>query len=212
MPKVFLSPSVQQFNEFVNGGTEEQYMNIITDAIEPYLAASSIDFERNNPDESLSQAIAKSNASGADLHVAIHSNAAPESLAGKIRGTDVYYNKNSYYGKQMADITADKFREISQTPDKIQTLPTTTLAELRRTTAPAILIETAYHDNIDDANWIKENIDEIAKAIAEAIADYFGVPFVTPIESRNDFFVEETYLIEENNGSTVVNTDNGKIL
>ena len=203
MPKVFLSPSVQQFNEFVNGGTEEQYMNIITDAIEPYLAASSIDFERNNPDESLSQAIAKSNASGADLHVAIHSNAAPESLAGKIRGTDVYYNKNSYY---------DKFREISQTPDKIQTLPTTTLAELRRTTAPAILIETAYHDNIDDANWIKENIDEIAKAIAEAIADYFGVPFVTPIESRNDFFVEETYLIEENNGSTVVNTDNGKIL
>lgn len=112
----------------------------------------------------------------------------------------------------MADITADKFREISQTPDKIQTLPTTTLAELRRTTAPAILIETAYHDNIDDANWIKENTDEIAKAIAEAIADYFGVPFVTPIESRNDFFVEETYLIEENNGSTVVNTDNGKIL
>ena len=82
MPKVFLSPSVQQFNEFVNGGNEEQYMNIITDAIEPYLTASSIDFERNNPDESLSQAIAKSNASGADLHVAIHSNAAPESLAG----------------------------------------------------------------------------------------------------------------------------------
>lgn len=205
MPKVYLSPSVQEFNEFVNGGTEEQYMNLIADAIEPYLTASGIEFERNNPNESLSQAIANSNASGADLHVAIHSNAAPEALAGKLRGTDIYYNTNSYYGKQMADILEKDFEEISQTPDRVKTMPTTTLAELRRTINPAVLIETAYHDNIDDEQWIKENIDLIGRTIAESIAEYFGVPFVSPMDGANDFVMEnpsalmETEIIEDNN-------------
>ena len=194
MPKVFLSPSVQQFNEFINGGTEELYMNLIADAIEPYLTASGIEFERNNPDESLTQAIAKSNASGADLHVAIHSNAAPESLSGQLRGTDIYYNTNSYYGKEMADILKGNFEEI--VPTTVQILPTNTLAELRRTSAPAVLIETAYHDNADDAEWIKDNIDNIARVIAESIAEYFGVPFVMPIERNDDYVVEYNQLIE----------------
>ena len=193
MPKVFLSPSVQQFNEFINGGTEELYMNLIADAIEPYLIASGIDFERNNPDESLTQAIAKSNESGADLHVAIHSNAAPESLSGQLRGTDIYYNTNSYYGNEMAEILKSNFEEIVSTT--IQTLPTNTLAELRRTSAPAVLIETAYHDNTDDAEWIKDNIDNIARVIAESIAEYFGVPFVMPIERNDDYVIEYNQLV-----------------
>ena len=38
MPNLFLSPSVQEFNPYVNGlGTEEYYMNLIADAMEPYL-------------------------------------------------------------------------------------------------------------------------------------------------------------------------------
>jgi len=192
MPKVFLSPSVQEFNNFVNGGTEEQYMNLIADAIEPYLIASGIDFERNNPNESLTAAIRKSNDSGADLHVAIHSNASPENLSGQLRGTDIYYNTNSYYGEEMADILEDRFEEI--TPTTVQTLPTNTLAELRRTTAPAVLIETAYHDNNDDAQWIKDNVDLIGRTIAESIAEYFGVPFVIPMESAYSFTVENDVL------------------
>lgn len=66
MPSLFLSPSVQQFNPYVNGlGSEEYYMNLIADAMEPYLYASGISFTRNDPDAPLSQAIALSNA--ADL-------------------------------------------------------------------------------------------------------------------------------------------------
>ena len=50
MPTVFLSPSVQEFNPYIDGGNEEYYMNLIADAMEPYLTASGIDFVRNNPD------------------------------------------------------------------------------------------------------------------------------------------------------------------
>ena len=53
MPRVYLSPSLQEFNPFVNGGTEEGVMNLIADAMEPYLTASGIEFVRNSPEMSL---------------------------------------------------------------------------------------------------------------------------------------------------------------
>ena len=31
MPSVFLSPSLQEYNPYVNGGNEEYYMNLIAD-------------------------------------------------------------------------------------------------------------------------------------------------------------------------------------
>ena len=36
MPNVFLSPSTQEWNPYVNGGSEEFYMNQIADRMEPY--------------------------------------------------------------------------------------------------------------------------------------------------------------------------------
>ena len=84
MPSVYLSPSLQEYNPYIDGGNEEYYMNLIADAMEPYLRASGIDFRRNDPDMTLSQAIADSNKGNHDLHLAIHSNAAPEGSAGSV--------------------------------------------------------------------------------------------------------------------------------
>ena len=49
------------------------------------------------------------------------------------------------------------------------------LRELRRTNAPSALVEVAYHDNPEDAAWIRGNIDEIGKALSNAVAAYFGL-------------------------------------
>lgn len=180
MPKVFLSPSLQEFNPYVGGGNEEYYMNLVADAMEPYLRASGIDFERNNPSQTLSQAIAQSNRSGSDLHFAIHSNAAGEANSGQVRGAEFYYYPTSSSGERFADILEDNYEEVYPLKDKIKTIPTTTLAETRRTSAPAVLAEVAYHDNVQDANFIRENINNIARNFAKSIADYFNVPFVDP--------------------------------
>ena len=40
MPSIYLSPSTQEWNPYVTGGTEEYYMNLVADAMEPYLRAS----------------------------------------------------------------------------------------------------------------------------------------------------------------------------
>lgn len=180
MPRVYLSPSLQEYNLYVNGGTEEEITNLIADAMEPYLLASGIEFTRNRPEMSLGEAIAASNAGNYDLHFAIHSNAAPESLAGKLQGIDAYYFYNSPYGREMADIVTENMKQVYPDGEKVQSVATATLRELRRTNAPAVLVEVGYHDNIEDAQWIKENIDQIAKALAKSIADYFGVPFRQP--------------------------------
>lgn len=180
MPRIFLSPSLQEFNPYVGGGNEEYYMNLVADAMEPYLRASGIDFTRNNPSSTLSQTIAQSNQGDYDLHVALHSNASPEATKGQNTGVQVYYYPTSSKGQQAADIIAQNYRGIYYNPEDIVTIPTTSLAEVRKTDAPAVLIETAFHDNQRDADWIRSNIDDIAKSVSKSIAEYLGVPFVTP--------------------------------
>ena len=180
MPRVYLSPSLQEYNPFINGGSEEEIMNLIADAMEPYLTASGIEFLRNEPEMTLGEAIADSNANNVDFHLAIHSNAAPESIAGTRQGPVVYYYSTSPYGREMAELIAEQMRQIYPDPGKVQVLPTVTLRELRRTNAPSALVEVAYHDNYQDANWIKENIQPIARALSKSLAEYFGIPFVEP--------------------------------
>ena len=51
MPKIYLSPSTQEYNPYVTGdGSEEYFMNLVADAMEPYLLANGIQFSRNTPE------------------------------------------------------------------------------------------------------------------------------------------------------------------
>lgn len=180
MPSIYLSPSLQEFNQYVIGGNEEYYMNLIADAMVPYLNAMGINFTRNNPTDTLPTVIAQSNAGNYDLHLALHSNASPENIAGTYQGPEVYYYATSVQGEKIAQIIANNLKEIYPNPDLIMVVPTTTLAELRQVSAPSVLVEIAYHDNFDDAMWIANNIDLIAQNLSLSLADYFGIPFVNP--------------------------------
>lgn len=185
MPSIFLSPSTQEYNQFYDGsGSEEYYMNLIADAMEPYLIASGINFTRNSRYDTVSQAIAQSNAGNYDLHLALHSNASPESMSGRLSGSDFYYYTRSRQGRRAATILADNFMTIYPTPSAVRTVPTTSLAEVVRTKAPAVLAELAYHDNREDAEWIKGNIEEIARNLVRGVAEFLGVLFVSPNEYR----------------------------
>ena len=180
MPSIYLSPSVQEYNEYITGGSEEYYMNLIADAMVPYLRASGITFTRNNPNDTLSQVIAQSNAGDYGLHLALHSNAAPENMAGMLQGPDVYYYATSSEGQRAANLIALNLKDIYPNPNLVAVIPNTTLAELRRTRATAVLVEIAYHDNLEDANWIIGNIKLIARNLVLSVTEYFGIPFVEP--------------------------------
>ena len=186
MPSIFLSPSVQDFNQYYdNSGSEEYYMNLVADAMEPYLDASGISFVRNNPNATLGQAIRESNAGNFDLHLALHSNAAPEYLSGQLTGPDFYYYVRSTSGMRAASTLADNYMKIYPDPSKVTIMPTSSLAEVTRTRAPSVLAELAYHDNPEDAEWIKNNIQKIAANLVQGLTIYFGIPFVEPHNNGN---------------------------
>ncbi|MCL2755717.1 MAG: SH3 domain-containing protein [Firmicutes bacterium] len=178
MPRIYLSPSLQPWNQTVLGVSEEFLMNMIADAAEPLLKTNGIDYVRSRIGMTLNEVIAESNAGNFDAHVAIHSNAAPE--PGSARGSRQYFFTTSSNGKRLAENFRDEFKMIYPEPDRVTINPTTDLAELRQTKAPAVHSEVAFHDNILDAQWIQNNIQSIAIAIVKALAKYFGIEYRKP--------------------------------
>ena len=179
MPRLYLSPSLQEYNLYAGGGNEEYYMNLLADAMEPYLRSSGVTVVRNDPrTQELSDVIRQSNASNIDLHLALHSNAAGEGKEGQVKGVEVYYNPSNSFSRKAADFVAAEMKKIYPDPSKVKVLSTETLAEVLKVNAPSVLVEVGYHDNWEEAQWIRENIGEIARALVKAVCAYFGIPFV----------------------------------
>ena len=184
MPIIYLSPSTQENNLYVNGGTEEEWMNRLADAMVPYLDASGIQYVRNTPEMTAAAAIRASNEGNYDLHLALHSNAAPEGLYGQIRGIIVFYYPGSTEARRAAEIVAENLKNIYPLPDRVRAEPTTAIGEVRRVRAPSVFIELGYHDNPDDAAWVKNNLNAIARNIVSSLCQYFGIPFLEPRPAR----------------------------
>jgi len=182
MPIIYLSPSTQEFNPYSTTENEEYWMNQLADRMEPYLYASGIDFVRNDPKGNAATSIRQSNMGTYDFHLSLHSNAGPPHLAGKLRGIDAYYFPQSLDGVRMADLQVENLKSIYPLPDKVQTRATTNIGEVGKTNAPSVLLELGYHDNIEDANWLTENLTPVAEAIVKAVTEYFGLPFLMPQE------------------------------
>ena len=177
MPNIFLSPSLQPGNLYVNGGNEAQYMGYLADALEPYLTANGISYTRSRYPNTLSNAINTSNQGNYDLHLALHSNASPEGREGQFRGIQAYYYPTSVQGRIAATDLVDSLKNIYPDPMLVYTVPSTVITEVRRTKAPAVLMEIGYHDNLQDADWIKANIQNIAMYLAKGLCTYFKIPF-----------------------------------
>ena len=184
MPIIYLSPSSQEYNPYVNGGNEEYYMNLIADAMEPYLQSSGIRYVRNNKNMSAQQSINASNSGNYGLHVALHSNAAPDGMYGSKQGIDVYYARGSQSGRRAANIFVQNLKNIYPNPSLVRAVQTTDIGEAVKTRAPAVFLELGYHDNVNDANWIKNNIQTIARNLVQSITQYFGLPFIEATPAR----------------------------
>ena len=184
MPKIYLSPSTQENNMYVTGGSEEYYMNLIADDMIPYLQSSGIQYTRNTKDMTAASSIKQSNSGNYGLHLAIHSNAAPEGQYGSYRGIDVYYSPKSPLGKKAAEIFVRNLKTIYPLPDRVRALPTTSIGEVTQTRAPAVFLEIGYHDNKSDADWITGNIPRIAENLVLSLTEFFGIPLIPPTAPR----------------------------
>ncbi|HYE69034.1 MAG TPA: N-acetylmuramoyl-L-alanine amidase [Anaerovoracaceae bacterium] len=185
MPTIYLSPSTQE-NEYTTGGNEEYYMNLIVDAMIPYLKINGLDFARNNPGDSIDQIIDHTKERIYDLYIALHSTSSPEGTEPPPQGLNVYhYAYTPVGGERAAFYIAENLKEIYPYPNLVTIIPADT-RELRDTNATATLVELGYRGNPEDEMWMKQNIDMIAKNLVRSITQFLNLPFTDIVAAFAD--------------------------
>ena len=102
---------------------------------------------------------------GADIFVSIHCNAAN----GQARGTETFFY-NSVESVKLAECIQRQIVDRLGTVDR--GIKEERLFVLRYTSCPAVLVETAFIDQVDDNELLAERQDDFARAIALGISDY----------------------------------------
>ena len=170
----YLSPSNQGANWGVgNYGSEKMQMNLLVDEIIPHLDRAGVSFHRAAADLSLTDRVKESNAMGAVFHLALHSNAGGK---GKARGAVAYYYSETgkVFGEKLVKALAALGQESNRSANVKQEK---TFYELRKTKAPACLLEVDFHDNPEGAAFLMNRRSEIAESIARVIIEADGKSF-----------------------------------
>lgn len=186
MKSIYLSPSTQENNVGAGSyGTEERRMNEIMDLIENQLRGKYILY-RNRPEMSLRQVVADSNAKNPDLHFALHSN------AGGSRGTECWICARGGKAEKFANLLYKKVAPLTPTKDRGVKV-SSSLYEVNKTRAPAVILEIDFHDNAQTAQWIIDNKTAVAHACVQAIMEFFGDTAASVPEQPEEKPMEKWY-------------------
>lgn len=195
MVDVYVSPSVQHFNLGYNGyGSEEERMNMVADVLEYELNRHGLTTARNDPSMTLPEVVNDSNAIRPKVHVALHSNASTDGLA---RGAEVYTHRFNTLSDELSQSIYKYLSALTPTSDLgvkegRLTYGGQGMRELRDTKSPASLIEVAFHDNKEDAQFVIDNVYEIGREISKGVLEYFGIKY-NPDSMENMDYLKNKY-------------------
>lgn len=139
----------------------------ITDMVEHYLTNAGISVVGKIQSDSLEEIVNAANTSGANLFISIHCNA----FNGNAKGTEVCVHPSSIEGHRLGQCVQYQIVKALDTVDR-GLKERGGLYVLKYTDMPAILVETAFIDNEEDAAKLRDKKDEFARAIARGVTDY----------------------------------------
>lgn len=128
-------------------------------------------------DDSLVEEIKECNAFAPDLAVDIHNN------AGGGDGAEAYYHYRGGKGKELAENIMKEIVAVGQNSRgakvKLNSIGTDYFGFIRSTTAPAVIVETAFVDNAKDITIIDTEAERIAMgtAIAKGILKTLNIQY-----------------------------------
>lgn len=186
-PVIYLSPSRQPDNLFAVGSTSEQeQMERVANALKTileneyvctvYVAPTSMPIEMyGRPLDAFTK--------DADVHLAIHSNA---NASGTSYGASAYYFPSC---AQSIELSQNIVSELDKIAPRTSTLSARTIngmtgfggigyGDVRNPShlgMIGVLAEVEYHDNADSAQWIINNTEGIARALANALETTLGM-------------------------------------
>lgn len=175
--KVYLSPSNQDGNlgvKSVGYTNEGKEMNDLSNYIEKRLKDYNIKVYRNNPYGNINLWVADSRYYGADLHIAIHSNASTNHTS---KGVETWINDQTSDTYSLANMIQSDLMNIYYDKENGNRGVKYSNGALGETRMPkfGILVEVAHHDYLEDAKWIMDNKELIGNTIADSILKYFGI-------------------------------------
>lgn len=150
----------------------------------------------NEHDVSLADRAKISNAiKDLDLFVSLHSNAAGSGAKWMTaRGLLVYAYVTDSRSTRVAQYILDRQAEAGvKVRNNGKPNDGSNLYVVRKTTAPAVLVEHLFHDNMDDTSLLKDAAyrQRMAEADAKGILDYLGIAWQAEPQEKEEIIMDE---------------------
>ena len=173
--KIYISPSNQKGNLYATGDTNErEQCHKIAKACEKFLKRYGFTVMCTYNDD-MYERVAESNAFGADIHLAIHTNAtAKHNVTG---GTQVLLYDLSGKRMKLGQSILNYLAPMSPGNSAEGLVKKPTFYEINSAKGITAYCECEFHDTKPGSDFIIQNTTAIGEAIAKGICDYYGVSF-----------------------------------
>ncbi len=181
--KIYISPSNQVGNLYATGNTNEKVQcHKIAKACAAYLKkAGFIVMCTYNLD--MYERVKESNAFGADMHVAIHTNATGKhNVTG---GTQILLYSLDDERKKAGQAVLNRLAPITPGKSAERIIEKPDFYECRAAKGLTVYCECEFHDTKTGSDFIIKNTTKIGEAIAKGICDYYGVKLPVTEEKIN---------------------------
>lgn len=171
--KIYISPSNQVGNTYATGNTnEKEQCHKIAKACVDVLVENGFQVMCTYNDD-MYKRVEESNAFGADIHIAIHTNAtAKHNVTG---GSQVLLYSISGEREKAGNAVLSRLSPITPGKSAERLVLKPDFYEVRATKGMALYCECEFHDTQLGSDFIINNTDRIGEAIAYGICDYYGI-------------------------------------
>ncbi len=189
--KIYISPSNQVGNVYATGKTnEKEQCHKIAKYCVAYLKKKGFSVKCTYNDDMYAR-VRESNSFGADLHVAIHTNAtAKHNITG---GTQILLYNLSGERKKVGQAVLERLAPITPGKSAERLVEKPDFYEINSAKGITVYCECEFHDTKEGSDFIRKNTKKIGEAIAKGICDYYGVNTEDEIDRHTE---------KENNASS----------
>ena len=171
--KIYISPSNQEANLYATGGTnEKEQCHKIARACYNYLKTKGFNVKCTYNDN-MYERVSESNAFGADIHLAIHTNATVNhNVTG---GTQILLYSLTGERKKVGQAVFNRLAPITPGKSAEKLIEKPSFYEVNSAKGITIYCECEFHDTKEGSDFIIKNTKLIGETIAKGICDYYGI-------------------------------------
>lgn len=171
--KIYISPSNQEANLYATGNTNEKVQcHKIAKACFEFLRGQGFNVKCTYNDDMYAR-VKESNAFGADIHLAIHTNATGKhNVTG---GTQILLYSLTGERKKVGQAVLNRLAPITPGKSAEKLVEKPSFYEVNSAKGITVYCECEFHDTEEGSNFIIKNTKQIGEAIAKGLCDYYGV-------------------------------------